>query len=153
MKETKLIILVFCLFVILGLIGWWHKWSPVSQRVSMNMNTPMQPNPDNTMPGNTSQNPSKTQDQLYTAALKTYQNRIQFAQCHGLVSGGIGTLVIKEGVKFMLDNRDPKAHTIAFGGQSYRIGAYNFSIVSATKIGIYPVTCDGGGAATLNVQP
>ena len=100
---------------------------------------------------------TKTQGQLYTDAVNTYQYRIQFTSCHGSVSGSAGvanggTLVIKKGVKFMIDNRDPLAHTFAFNGQSYRVGAYSFAIVSAIRTGIYPLTCDGGGGAYLNVE-
>ena len=89
----------------------------------------------------------------YTQAVNTYANRIQFSDCHGSVGlSSNGLLSIKQGVAFMLDNHDAKAHTIAFGSQSYKVGANDFAIVSAAKIGNYAVTCDGGGAASLNVE-
>jgi hypothetical protein len=90
----------------------------------------------------------------YTQAINTYQYRIQFSDCRGTVgnSTNVGTLSIKKGTKFLLDNRDPEAHTIAFKGQSYKIPAYGYVVATATTVGEYPVTCDGGGAAVLKVQ-
>jgi hypothetical protein len=88
----------------------------------------------------------------YQEALAKYQYRIQFSNCHGVVSPGNGTLSIKQNIPFMLDNRDPVAHTIAFAGQSYKIAAYDFAIATPKKVGEFPVTCDGGGAAFLNVE-
>lgn len=89
----------------------------------------------------------------FTNALKTYQYRIQFDQCHGTVNlVGTGILSVKKGSKVMLDNRDDAAHTIAFAGQSVKVAANDFAIVTAGKSGTFNVTCDGGGAATLNVE-
>jgi hypothetical protein len=89
----------------------------------------------------------------YTAALSAYPYRIQFLQCHGIVNmTGNGTLAVKAGTQFMLDNRDPAAHTIAFAGQTYQVGGENFAIASVSKKGTYNVTCDKGGAATLKVE-
>lgn len=92
--------------------------------------------------------------QKYLDALKTYKTvgyYFQFVDCHGLP----GTLTMKKGKKFMLDNRDAKGRRIAIsGGQSFKIGAYNFAIATApSKAGTHYITCDGGGAATIVVQP
>lgn len=90
----------------------------------------------------------------YEQALAMYKNRIQFDDCRGIrepVNAG-GSMVVKQGSKIMLDNRDPVPHTIAFKGVSVRIAAYDFAIVTANTLGIYNVTCDGGGAASLNVE-
>jgi hypothetical protein len=90
----------------------------------------------------------------YTKAVESYQYRIQFKDCHGTLNNTMnaGTLSIKKGVKFMLDNRDPVAHTIAFKGTSVKIAGYGYAIVTPTVLGTYPITCDGGGAAVLNVE-
>lgn len=91
--------------------------------------------------------------QRYIDALKIYKTSgyyFQFLKCHGQP----GSLTIKKGKKFMLDNRDSVSHKIAFTGQSYRIGGYGFAIATAPlKPGTYFITCDGGGAASILVQP
>ena len=87
----------------------------------------------------------------YNAALAIYQKngyRIQFSQCHGTP----GHLVIPEGNKYMLDNRDNAAHTIKVGPYTYKLGAYGFVVAKATNLGINNVTCDGGGAAQINIE-
>jgi hypothetical protein len=92
--------------------------------------------------------------QKYLDAIRIYKNPgyyFQFVECHGLP----GTLTMKKGKKFMLDNRDAKTRKIAIsGGQSFKIGAYGFAIATApAKAGTHYITCDGGGAATILVQP
>ncbi|TSC85084.1 MAG: hypothetical protein G01um101413_468 [Parcubacteria group bacterium Gr01-1014_13] len=89
----------------------------------------------------------------YLDAIKIYKNTgyyFQFVSCHG----SPGTLTLKKGTKFMLDNRDPRAHKIAItGGQSFNIKAYGFAIATApSTLGTHYITCDGGGAATITVQ-
>lgn len=87
----------------------------------------------------------------YNQALKIYGAngyRIQFSECHGIP----GQLSIRQGVKFMLDNRDNKAHTIKVKSRSFRLPAYGFAVISATETGTYNITCDGGGATELNVE-
>ncbi len=74
--------------------------------------------------------------------------RFEFAGCHGRP----GTLSMKKGTKFMLDNRDNEPHTIVVGSTRYRLGAYGFAIATAKDIGTYNITCDGGGAAQVIVQ-
>jgi len=61
---------------------------------------------------------------------------------------------MKTGTKFMLDNRDSVARTIAIeGGQSYSLSAYGFKIATApAKEGTYYITCNKGGAASITVQ-
>ncbi|MBI2037659.1 MAG: hypothetical protein HYT15_01850 [Candidatus Magasanikbacteria bacterium] len=91
--------------------------------------------------------------QRYLDAIKIYKTSgyyFQFVDCHGLP----GSLTLKKGKKFMLDNRDAKSRKIAIqGGQSFTIGAYNFAIATApTKPGVHYITCDGGGAASILVQ-
>lgn len=74
--------------------------------------------------------------------------RFQFSNCRGTP----GSLVVKAGKYFLLDNRDAKSHTIAVAGQSYSIGAYGAAVAAVWKPGTYNITCDGGGAASLTVQ-
>ena len=89
----------------------------------------------------------------YLDAIKVYKNvgyYFQFVDCHGAP----GTLTLKKGTKFMLDNRDESAHKIAItGGQSFNIKAYGFAIATApSTLGTHYITCDGGGAASILVQ-
>lgn len=84
----------------------------------------------------------------YQKAVEEYQYRFQFANC----KGNPGILTLKQGVKVMLDNRDAATHTFGFGGAKYTVKGYSFVIVTAPKAGTYYITCDGGGAAQMNVQ-
>lgn len=89
----------------------------------------------------------------YTKMVVSAQYRIQFTDCHGIVNNtGNGTLAIRLGDKFMLDNRDNVKHVIAFKGQTWRLDPYGYAMATATTLGQYPITCDGGGAASLNVE-
>ena len=94
--------------------------------------------------------PKTTSSLTYTKAMELYGNgfRFQFSDCHG----NPGQMSIRQGVKFMLDNRDNKAHTIVIKSQTFRIPAYGFAIATAKELGTYNITCDGGGAAELNVE-
>lgn len=75
--------------------------------------------------------------------------RFEFADCHGRP----GSISMKKGTKFMLDNRDNEAHRFVVGSKTYNIGPYGFAIATATDVGTYNITCDGGGAAQVVVQP
>jgi cytoskeletal protein RodZ len=110
----------------------------------------------NTQSQQSTENSTTTEDQTtppatklsYAEAMKKYPNRIQFKNCSGIP----GKISIKRGVLIMLDNRDPKAHTIVIKSQSVRIPAYDYALVPATVLGTYNITCDGGGAAEINVK-
>jgi len=85
----------------------------------------------------------------YNDAIDLYGNyRIQFVSCHG----SPGVMNVAAGVTIMLDNRDAEAHTIKIGSSSYAVGAYGFRLAKSPSKGTYNITCDGGGAATLNVK-
>lgn len=97
--------------------------------------------------------PPLSATQKYLDAIRVYKNvgyYFQFVDCHG----SPGTLTLKKSKKFMLDNRDGKAHKIAvIGGQAFSIKAYDFAIATApSTIGTHYITCDGGGAASILVQ-
>lgn len=88
----------------------------------------------------------------YQQALNTYRSAgayFQFVGCHA----NPGTLSIKRGVSYMIDNRDKAAHTIKVGNvSSYRVGGYGYAIVKAPAPGRYYITCDDGGSGLLNVE-
>lgn len=98
-------------------------------------------------------NPPLSATQRYLDAIRVYKSvgyYFQFVDCHG----SPGTLTLKKGKKFMLDNRDGEAHKIAIqGGQTFQVKAYDFAIATApSKTGLHYITCDGGGAASITVQ-
>lgn len=75
--------------------------------------------------------------------------RYQFVECHGMP----GNFVMKQNTRFMLDNRDPVAHNFVVATQSFLIPGYDFAIALARDLGKYMITCDGGGAAGMEVVP
>ena len=90
---------------------------------------------------------------LYQSALALYGDkgtgfRIQFDNCHGTP----GELTFKKGTKLMLDNRDDVEHTFIVAHTGLNIKAYDFAVITANTIGKWYITCDGGGAATIDVQ-
>ncbi len=112
--------------------------------------SPATPNPAKSAPAPIK--PAVKQSDAYQIAINTYEYRIQFVNCRGVIAPGVGTLSLKKNVKFMLDNRDKKAHVIAFAGQSHTVAGENFYIASIAKPGSYNLTCDGGGSAKLNIE-
>lgn len=90
--------------------------------------------------------------QSYTDALKIYSAsgyRMQFVNCQATP----GQLTIKKGQKFMIDNRDSKPHKFKVGSTSYSVKGYGFVIATSKILGVNYITCDGGGAAKINVEP
>jgi hypothetical protein len=118
---------------------------PISQSTSTSPSATTTPTSTPVTTGGSSNNLS------YNQALAIYGKngyRIQFAKC----SGNPGHLAIKQGVKFMLDNRDNAVHTIVVKSQTFHLGKYGFAIATAKDLGVYNITCDGGGSAQLNVE-
>lgn len=95
---------------------------------------------------------NKTASSLsYTKAISIYRTSgayYAFVACHGTP----GTMTMKQGTKFMLDNRDAVSRTIAIGWNTYKLAPYSFAIATAPAAGSYFVTCDKGGAAQLVTQ-
>jgi len=103
----------------------------------------------------TSTNNNSSGKLSYADAIVKYKNRFQFSQCHGTP----GYISVRAGTAVMLDNRDKTAHTIKANGQSVRIAALDYAVIYPTRITADStsaetsnITCDGGGAATLNVE-
>lgn len=130
----------------LSVIGDWGNWeqdTPVEGTASQSVS-------------NTTPTPTPPAKKLsYGEAIKAYKYRFQFVNCHG----NPGMISVKKGDPVMLDNRDAVAHTIKANGQSFRIAAYDYALVYpsiVTKdnvdLTLSNLTCDGGGAATLNVE-
>ncbi len=87
--------------------------------------------------------------QSYTAAVNdNIGKRFQFVGC----AGNPGTLSIKKGTNFMLDNRDNKTHIFGIGKNTYTLKAYDFALVNVKIAGDYFITCDGGGSARVSIQ-
>ncbi|MBI5134933.1 hypothetical protein HZA86_01710 [Candidatus Uhrbacteria bacterium] len=75
----------------------------------------------------------------------------QFSNC----SGNPGSLTMKVGAPFLIDNRDAQEHSFVISGIGFgqNIDGYDFAVWRATKVGTYMITCDGGGAAEMKVVP
>ena len=159
MEKNKILVYSLGAVVAVALIGWGIAYSVRRHELSLvgqNSNQPATLESQGLYASSSPEASSSPADQkslTYTKALSLYPYRIQFSNCRGFVgTPGNGTLAIKRGVKFMLDNRDNQSHRIAFVGHSIHLEPYGFAIVSATSTGTYPLTCDGGGSATLKVE-
>jgi len=75
--------------------------------------------------------------------------RYQFVSCRGTP----GNFIMKQGVKYMLDNRDPVLHTYQIASDRFYIPGYDFAIGKAKDLGNHLITCDGGGASTITIVP
>lgn len=89
-----------------------------------------------------------TYDQIAEIYIKSGY-RFQISNCHATP----GKLNMKTGTKFMIDNRDKVKHTFKFDSQTYNVPAYGWAIATAPKYGNYFLTCDGSGAAEVQVYP
>ena len=151
MKKNFLIIASLALIVALAVgYGVWHKKRVMNPGEVPSSATPVESGTQG------APIPSALKEtQEYQVALKIYGTsgyRFQFADCH-VAPLPSATLVVKSGMKFMLDNRDNAIHKIVIDSHTYTIGAYDFVLVAAPKnTGTYQVTCDGAGAAKLTVQ-
>jgi hypothetical protein len=95
--------------------------------------------------------PTVTDDEKYQQAFNTYKNAgayFQFKNC----KGNPGSIVLKQNLYFMLDNRDKVARTIGVGDTSYIVPAEGYRVVQAKTIGLNYITCNGGGAARITIQ-
>lgn len=96
--------------------------------------------------------PSKTSPKLaYGEAVKRYgAQRIQFdAQCQAIPTNS----TFKSGLEIMLDNRAGVVQSVAFGGKTYKIPAYDYAVVTLTAQGIIYIDCGASqNVAKLTVQ-
>ncbi|MDP2933269.1 MAG: hypothetical protein Q8N81_04010 [bacterium] len=75
--------------------------------------------------------------------------RYQFVSCRGMP----GNFIMKQGVKYMLDNRDPITHNFQVASDNFLIPGYDFAIGKAHDLGNHMITCDGGGASSITIVP
>lgn len=163
MKKSSIILLILLAAVIAGLIIWRTNQPATSDTgyqtppATETTPAPAATTPETTTPPTATTTITPPKGALtYEDALALYVGkRYQFDNCTAgppIVSPG--SLSLKIGSKFMLDNRDTDAHTIKVGTQSYRISKNGFAIATAPSTrGTYNITCDGGGQAQLLVQP
>ena len=112
------------------------------------------PNAEGAKPAETKPETVRTQPtkEAYEKVLEDYKRsgyRIQLSNCSGIP----GKMNIKQGTKFMVDNRDATKHTVKLASVSRTVEAYDYEIFVAPKYGTYNLTCDGKGSAELNVYP
>ena len=153
-KSTWLVLAVVIAVILIALLLRWSNMVKKSEVQELNNNTQTNQPTEQTQ---TTPPPTKTgtkkptANQSYVDALNTYRSLgylFQFTQCHG----NPGSMNIKTKDKFMLDNRDAVKHTLNLAGKNYTIIPYGFAIATAPAVGHYNITCDGGGAAELDVQ-
>lgn len=89
----------------------------------------------------------------YADAVKKFREAgylFQFLNCKSTP----GSLIMKVGKEFMIDNRDGVKRKIGiFSLSSYDVDPYSFIIIKAPQTpGQYYLTCDGGGAGSISVQ-
>lgn len=111
------------------------------------------PSTNNDTVKNTVVTQTKTPPPLaYNDALNIYRNHgayMQFASCRG----NPGSISLKKNTKFMIDNRDNVPREYIVGNTEYVVAKYGFVIVTAPLYpGTYYITCNGGGAAAIQVQ-
>lgn len=96
--------------------------------------------------------PSKTSPKLaYGEAVKRYgAQRIQFdAQCQAIPTNS----TFKSGLEIMLDNRAGVTRSIVFSGETYKIQAYDYAVVTLSAKGIIYIDCGASqNVAKLTVQ-
>jgi hypothetical protein len=63
------------------------------------------------------------------------------------------SMVMKKGVKFVIDNRENKTHIFTFANNKYTLKAYNYVIVTAAPVGTNYISCDGAHRAVVKVAP
>lgn len=158
-RKTLIIILIIILIV--GGLLYWALFNtyvelPYSEDLLKTQATGTTTDAAQASKTSTSKKTTKTNTTVltYAEALNIYKGSgyfFQFVNCHG----SPGSLTMKVGTKFMIDNRDSVARTIVIqGATSYKVPAYNFTIAIAPQNpGLYYITCNGGGAARITVQP
>ncbi len=75
--------------------------------------------------------------------------RIRLMQCVATPNA----ITLKEGSAFAVDNLDYTSRKVNVDVQVFNIAPQNYVTVVASPIGIHSIICDGGGVATLTVQP
>ena len=91
----------------------------------------------------------------YGKAILTYKNRFQFVGCRGTP----GVISVRAGSPVMLDNRSTTTATIKADGSTFIIPGLSYAVfyparltAAGTDLADSNITCNGGGAATLNVE-
>ncbi len=150
--ESKTTTYILVIVVLLAVVAWGiykyygqNKENNAKQNINQSdLNTAVAP--ENTpTPPSSGVIPKKMS---YGEAKNTYPYRIQFSECHG----NPGALAVKTGSIVMLDNRDSVAHTIVADKQTFKIAGFDYALLKTSAISNTNITCDGGGAALLNVQ-
>ncbi len=163
MKKNTTLVLAGVAAIVLFIVGyfvWIRVYVPTEGSVASLNGTqravPQTPTtPDETLPAETpagaAARPAASASSDYEKALNDYRSRgayFQFVNC----AGNPGSLTLKRGTVFMLDNRDSKAHKIKVGSVTYNVAGYGYKLVNPQTLGLNHITCDGGGAAAVNVQ-
>ena len=159
-KKGILLVLIVCIFIALSVLVYVKVSAPKSvttttddtktQPLKEEQNKPVD---ETTLVNDTgADSKTATTKEAYEKVLEDYKRsgyRIQISNCSGIP----GKMNIKQGTKFMVDNRDKDKHTIKVASVSRIVEGYDYEIFTAPKYGTYNLTCDGKGSALLNVYP
>ena|ERR1043166_3667955 len=136
--KKKLLYVVIGLLVVAGVI-----WLLAGQKYGMNQSP--------TATSGTGAKPGQAMPQSYLDALAAYQGkRIQFDMyCQAIPT----SLVYKNGVSLMLDNRSGDARTIKIGANSYSLAGYGWRIVKlSVPTSQLPATLNINCGSAVNVS-
>ncbi len=160
-KKSIIFVLLFAIIISLGVMVYFktQKGSVSKSNVSGDpqtispQNTPDQTPPKDVVPEAKPEEVKPVSGKLpYEQALENYKSsgyRIQLSNCSGIP----GKMNIKQGTKFMVDNRDSVKHIVKLASVSRSVASYDYEVFVAPKYGTYHLTCDGKGSAELNVYP
>ena len=149
-KQNKTLVATLVVAVIA--IGAYYLWNNKQNADKAALESAQNTEANSTTTPAPTPKPATPSSKAYTDAIAIYGKtgyRLQFAKdCLATP----GSLVIKKGAKFMLDNRDSLAHTLVVKSQTFHLAAYGFAIVTATEVGEYSITCDKNPRVSLNVE-
>lgn len=111
-------------------------------------------------PTSSTNSPSSTTNSklTYAQARALADYRFQFDKnCRGTTSEtNFGALNVKQGSQIMFENHGEKSQVLALGNDAHTVAAGGFILVKAPAVtkttGLY-ITCDGGGAGNVFVNP
>ncbi len=150
-RNMYIAYIVVGVIVIIVIIAWAvhvHRKNEAAMQATTSMESQpaMSPTPSPTATTASGTNPAAAS--TYGQEVAAHPYRIQFVSCHGTP----GTMQVAKGDVVMLDNRDAKSHVIEADSQTFTIPGYGWVLLHTSAVESSNVTCDGGGAAVLNVQ-
>ncbi len=161
-KNTKILLGIVTVMIVLGGLIWVvfsnnsgglnsGDTSSSDYLKSIQPITTSAPGAATTTPGTPRVGDAEKNTPLYVdMVVKFGGNRLQFDNdCTSVSPTGF---VVKVGKQFMIDNRDTKSHVFSFAGQTYKVSDLGYAVVTTTKVGNWPLLCDGAQRVKVNVE-